>query len=114
MKAKIAILGAASAALLSIATFAAPAHAQRYDYYGRTVTRCDSDGDRCATFRCDPYGDACYRVSGWYARSRVYAPRYTVSRYYDKDGYLTVRRCNVFGNCVYYQCDDDGENCSRI
>src|SRR5690242_21428608 len=73
MKARIALVGAAVAAL-SMAAMAMPANAQRYYYrdyddYGRTVTRCDRDGDRCATYRCDRDGDECRRISGWYARS---------------------------------------------
>jgi len=98
MKGRIAMLGAA-AAMLSVATFSAPASAQRYyrnynynyNYYGRTITRCDRDGDRCATYRCDRDGDDCRRVSGWYARSHLYYGRYNRDRsynryrYYDRD-----------------------------
>ena len=93
MTARFAMLGAA--AMLSIATFSTPANAQRYyrDYnsYGRTVTRCDRDGDRCATYRCDRDGDDCRRISGWYARSHLYYGRYNRDRnsyrhrYYDRN-----------------------------
>jgi hypothetical protein len=72
MRARIPILGA-TVALLSLATFSAPASAQYYrDYhnYGRTTVRCD--GDRCATWGCDRNGYHCRRISGWYARSAAY------------------------------------------
>jgi hypothetical protein len=82
------MLGAA-AALLSIATFSAPASAQGYyrDYhsYGRTTIRCE--GDRCATWGCDRNGYHCRRISNWYARSAAYhRNRYHHRhRYYDRD-----------------------------
>lgn len=127
MKAQIAALGAA-AAMLSIATFSAPANAQRYyrdyDDYGRTVTRCDRDGDRCATYRCDRDGDECRRISGWYARSyirqRSYGYGYGYGQYdrersYDRDSGYTVRRCDRDGDeCRYYRCDRDGDECRRL
>jgi hypothetical protein len=75
MKARIPVLGAA-AALLSIATFSAPASAQYYrsfhndNNYGRTTIRCD--GDRCATWGCDRNGYHCRRISNWYSRSSAY------------------------------------------
>lgn len=126
MKARIALVGAAVAAL-SMAAMATPANAQRYydrDYndYGRTVTRCDRDGDRCATYRCDRDGDECRRISGWYARSYVTERRYGYGygrynrdRYYDRDDGYTVRRCDRDGDdCRYYRCDRDGDDCRRL
>lgn len=127
MKAQLAMLGAA-AAMLSFAAFSTPASAQRYyrdyDDYGRTVTRCDRDGDRCATYRCDRDGDDCRRISGWYARSHIYGRRYSYGygrydrdHYYDRDdnyGY-TVRRCDRDGDdCYYLRCDRDGDDCRRL
>ena len=93
------MLGAA-AALLSIATFATPASAQRYDRgyhsghnyrdYGRnfrTTIRCS--GDRCATWRCDGNGWHCRQISGWYPRSGAYqrSRYYHRHRYTDRDRY---------------------------
>jgi hypothetical protein len=88
MKARIPILGAA-AAVLSIATFAAPAGAQRYyrDYqqYGRTTIRCE--GDRCATWGCDRNGWHCRRISDYYSRANYlrHQGRYHRHRNYDRD-----------------------------
>ncbi len=123
----------ASAAMLSIAGLAAPANAQRYyrdydDDYGRTITRCDRDGDRCATYRCDGDGDDCRRVSGWYARSYSYQRGYSYGysrderdryygrdRSYDGDDGYTVQRCDRDGDdCHYYRCDRDGDDCRRL
>jgi hypothetical protein len=109
----------AAGALLSVAAFAAPANAQGYygdNYrhnYGYNVTRCDRDGDRCATFRCDRDGDDCRRVSGWYARSYN---RYSYNNRYDRDRYgRTERRCDRDGDdCHYYRCDRDGDDCRRM
>lgn len=105
MKARIPMLGAA--ALLSIATFAAPASAQRYhhDYYnnnyrhgdnyrdynyrdyrnyGRTTIRCD--GDRCATWGCDRNGWHCRRISGYFSRASAHRrDRYDHPNRYDRD-----------------------------
>lgn len=125
MKARIALISAAAAAL-SVVALATPAGAQRYyrdsDDYGRSVTRCDRDGDRCATYRCDRDGDECRRVSGWYARSYVserrYSNRYGIydrDRSYHRNGDYTVRRCDRDGDeCRYYRCDRDGDNCRRL
>ncbi len=113
---KLAILGAA-AAMLSIATFSTPAQAQyyggyrdNYSGYSHDVTRCDSDGDRCATYRCDRDGDDCRRISGFYARSHLrYRSRYNdYNRYnYDRDDRYNnndyVRRCDYNGYCRYYR-----------
>jgi hypothetical protein len=110
----------ASATMLSVAALAAPANAQYYrdyDHYGRTLTRCDRDGDRCATYRCDRDGDDCRRISGWYARSYAYQRGYGYGRdqrerYYDRDDGNTVRRCDAVGDdCHYYRCDRDGDDC---
>jgi|GEM_PF-1200999 len=122
MNARLAILGAA-AATLSMAALAAPASAQYYrgyDNYSRTITRCDGDGDRCATYRCDRDGDECRRVSGWYARSHLYGRNdasgygyggYNGNRYYDRDNRYTVRRCDRDGDDCRYRCDRDGDDC---
>ena len=125
------VFGALLASAAMLAAIPAPASAQRYyrDYndYGRTVTRCDSDGDRCATYRCDRDGDDCQRVSGWYARSDSYHRGYNYSyrdddryrnydrdRSYDRDDGYTVRRCDRDGDdCHYYRCDRDGDDCRR-
>jgi len=95
MKARIPILGAA-AALLSIATFATPASAQRYDRdynhnyrnydydrYARTTIRCD--GDRCATWGCDSNGWHCRRISNYYSRASVHRRDRYHRDYYDRD-----------------------------
>ena len=111
---KLAILGAA-AAMLSLATFSTPASAQYYNGYrdcnngySQDVTRCDRDGDRCATYRCDRDGDDCRRVSGFYARSHLthrsrYYNDYDRDRYNRSDNGDTVRRCDENGYCRYYQ-----------
>ncbi len=118
----------AAGAILSMAALATPASAQGYygNHYGyTTTTRCDRDGDRCATYRCDRDGDDCRRVSGFYARSHLYN-RYSYNndnrynRYSyndrDRDDYgRTVRRCDRDGDdCHYYRCDRDGDNCRRL
>jgi len=117
MTVRIASFGAA-AALLSLAVFSTPASAQRYyhrdyDDYSRTVTRCDRDGDRCATYRCDRDGDDCRRISRFYRRYAYGDDRYYRRGYYDR-GY-TVRRCDYDGDdCAYYRCDSDGDSCRRL
>ena len=90
-------------------------------FIGRALrTRCDRDGDRCATYRCDRDGDECQRISGWYARSHLYSRSYYGYRDYDRrrydrdDGY-TVRRCDRDGDdCYYVRCDRDGDDCRRL
>jgi hypothetical protein len=116
MKARFAML-AAAAAIMSIATFSTPAQAQYYHYqnYGRTMTRCDSDGDRCATFRCDWDGDDCTRISGWYRPNYDRRYSYGYGRYgyrdynrnYDQQYYR--RRDNDDDD--YSRCDADGDDC---
>ena len=100
MKVRTAILSAATA-MLSMATFSAPASAQYYRYhnYSRTMTRCDRDGDRCATYRCDWDGDSCRRISGWYrpAQYRHYSYGYDRRHYGPRP--VIVRVCDNFGYC---------------
>ncbi len=115
MKAKLSFL-AAAAAIASFAAIATPANAQGYydrGYYTHDVTRCDRDGDRCATFRCDRDGDSCRQISGWYNRNRY---SYNNRSYYDRDDrYRTERRCDRDGDdCHYYRCDRDGDDCRRL
>jgi hypothetical protein len=107
MKARIAILGAA-AALLSMATFSAPASAQYYRYHNssRTMTRCDRDGDRCAQFRCDWNGDDCQRVTAW--RRPAYNRNYSYG--YGRYGYRSYDR-DRYDRDNYRRCDADGDNC---
>lgn len=111
MKSRIALLSVA-AATLSMAAFSTPANAQRYyrSYdYGRTETRCDRDGDRCATYRCDRDGDECRRISGWYARSHIYHRSYYDRDRYDRDRYRDRYREDSYRRSG--DCDRDDNYC---
>ncbi len=116
----LSIFGRAGLAAIGAASMlgAAPqfAHAQAYGYGDRYVTRCDSDGDRCATFRCDGGADACDRVSAWHARYGYSSRRYGYG--YSRYGYGYSRnetRCDSDGDrCATFRCDGDGDSCRRI
>jgi hypothetical protein len=114
-----------SASLLA-GVAAAPGVASAQEWYGgyggygyganHLVTRCDRDGDRCATYRCDPGGDACDRVSGWRSVDRGYYRGNGYGSYgYGSYGYgRTITRCDSDGDrCATYRCDSDGDRCSR-
>lgn len=80
--------------------------------YGRTVWRCDGDGDSCALFRCDPDGDRCSRISHWVDRDeRARGYNYDPGRAY-RDVYR--RQCDYWDRCVTLRCDPDGDNCRII
>jgi hypothetical protein len=100
-------LKAAALSGVVLAGAMAPSLASAQSWYGygygggwHEVTRCDRDGDRCATFRCDRDGDRCSRISGW---------RH-VNRYgYRRDGYGDGYG---YGHTVT-RCDRDGDRCWR-
>jgi hypothetical protein len=113
--------------MLSLAAFCAPANAQYYRYNNENnsqdITRCDRDGDRCASYRCDRDGDNCRRVSGWYARSGPYNRGYD-DNFDDRDGYYDRngkdddaydRNDDRYDNDdVIWRCDHSGNNCVRV
>jgi hypothetical protein len=127
MTTRLALLAAAGAAL-TLAAFSAPAGAQNYRYsndnYSQDVTRCDRDGDRCATYRCDRDDDNCRRVSGWYARSGPYNRGYDNNsdnrdgyyerNYKDDDGYDQNDDDKYDNGDVIWRCDHSGNNCIRV
>lgn len=89
---------AAAIGLSGLAIGAGAASAQ--SWWSHTERRCTSDGDRCATYRCDM--DGCRRVTDW---------TYNYGGYYVGD-YRTIDRC--YGDrCATYRCDADGDNCVR-
>ncbi|QUD89231.1 hypothetical protein [Phenylobacterium montanum] len=114
----LAKAGLAAAALLVAATSAPnTASAQSWGYGDRMVTRCDSDGDRCATLRCDHDGDDCARIRDWRpAWSGGW--RREGFGYGDGNGYgygRTETRCDDDGDrCAHFRCDDDGDRCVRV
>jgi hypothetical protein len=123
--------GAMAAALMAgvAAAPGAASAADGYDYGdygdyagdgGRTVTRCDHDGDKCATYQCDAYGYGCVRQGEWRLYGSDELPRYRDYRGYGGYGGYgyggyggygygrTVTRCDSDGdNCVTYPCDED-------
>lgn len=106
------IRGAAAAGLVLSAAALSPglASAEGWGYGdGQLVTRCDSDGDRCAVFRCDRDGDDCEQASPW---RRVDDGDGWGRRYGDQ---RIETRCDSDGDrCASYRCDWDGDRCVRI
>jgi hypothetical protein len=125
------IKAGAMAAVLMTGALAAPnlASGQDWNGYGdygdygggRTVTRCDHDGDKCVTYQCDAYGYGCARQGEWRLYGSDELPRYRDYRGYGGyggysgygygNGYgygRTVTRCDSDGdNCVTYDCNED-------
>ena len=74
-------------------------------WYSHTERRCTTDGDRCATFRCDWGG--CRRITAWEYNN------YSGYYYGDNDYGRRIERC--YGDrCATYRCDSDGDNCVRV
>ncbi len=104
---KLLVQTAAAAAigLSSLTIGAGVASAQ--SWWSHTERRCTSDGDRCATYRCDWSG--CRRISGWEYNNGYYSG---YNGYYVGD-YRRIERC--YGDrCATYRCDSDGDNCVRV
>jgi hypothetical protein len=84
--------------------------ASAQSWFSHTERRCTSDGDRCATYRCEWNG--CRRISGWDYNYNGYNYRgYYSNGYYG--GYRTTERC-YNDRCATFRCDADGDRCTQV